>query len=225
MLLRRTPRPSPDEAAPAVPAAAPAAAPLKSRRRPALIALGIALIALGAIGAWWVTTQLSTTTQAVIASRDLSAGQVLTPEDLTTADVNVPAGVPTVPGSDLTSLVGKRATGPIPQGQMLSSSAVSADAFPAAGQAVVGLSLGQGQMPAQNVEPGDTVTIVATPRQGDDPPTGQSAAITATVQSISAAGPDGSVVVDVVVAEGSASTLAALSATGRIALILVPQGA
>lgn len=57
--------------------------PTKSRRRPAVIALGIALVLLGGIGVWWVTTNLTRTVSVMATSVDVSRGETITADDLT----------------------------------------------------------------------------------------------------------------------------------------------
>lgn len=207
---------------PAIPTAA-ATTPIRQRRRPAFIALGVALIIVCALGAFWLVDRLSTTTQVVIAAADIPEGQRLTTEDLTVTDVTVPGGVATIPGSDLDTLVGQRSVGQLEKGALLAPGDVSTDAFPAAGTAVVGVRVSAGQIPTNDVDPGDPIQIVGTPREGDDPPSGDAPVITGTVQAISAPATDGVVVVDVLVSSDQSATLAALSATGRISVVLVPE--
>lgn len=215
----------PDTAAdeqPPVPAAATGSSP-KQRRRPTLIALGIALIVVCALGTWWITDQMSTTSKVVVSAVDVSEGQVLSAEDLTTAEVNVPSGTAVVPGSELEPLVGQRATAPLEEGAILSPGQLSTETLPGEGTAIVGVKALPGQIPSQNVEPGDAIEVVGTPKSGDDPPSGDAPVITGTIQAIGQSGTDGSLVVDVLVSEDQASTLTALSATGRIGIVLVPE--
>ncbi len=207
---------------PAIPTAA-TAAPIRQRRRPAFIALGVALIIVCALGALWLVDRLSTTTPVVVAAADVPEGQRLTAEDLTVTDVTVPSGVATVPGSDLDTLIGQRAVGPLEEGTLLAPGDVSGEQFPASGTAVVGVRVSSGQIPTNDVDPGDPIQIIGTPREGDDPPTGDAPVITGTVQAISTPSAEGEVVVDVLVSTDQSATLAALSATGRISVVLVPE--
>lgn len=207
---------------PAIPAVA-TTTPIRQRRRPAFIALGVALIVVCALGAFWLVDRLSTTTQVVVAASDVPQGQTLTAEDLTIADVSVPDGVATIPAGELNTLVGQRAVGPLEEGAMLTPGDVSPAAFPAAGSAVVGIRVSAGQIPSNDVDPGDPIQIIGTPREGDDPPSGDAPVVTGTVQNISSPATDGTVVVDVLVSTDQSATLAALSATGRISVILVSE--
>lgn len=209
-----TPEPVPD---------ASSGTPVKRRRVPAMYALGIALIVVGALGAWWITERLSTTTEVVVAAADVPEGQVITAEDLTTSDVNVPSGAAIIPGSDLDSLAGQRATATLEEGSLLSPGQITAESLPGEGTALVGIKVVPGQIPTQNVDPGDSIQIIGTPQSGDDPPSGDAPVVTGSIQAIGQPATDGSYVVDVLVSEDQAGTLTALSATGRIGVILVPQ--
>ena len=197
--------------------------PVKRRRRPRMLALGIALLVVGALGAWWITDRLSTTSQVVVAAADVPEGQVITADDLTTSDVNVPSGSAVISGSELDSLVGQRTTTSLEQGALLSPSQVSAASVPGEGTAIVGIKVAPGQIPTQNVDPGDPVQIVGTPKSGDDPPSGDAPTVNGTIQALGEPSTDGTYVVDVLVSDDQAGTLTALSATGRIGVILVPE--
>lgn len=204
---------------------ASAGTPIKRRRRPRMYALGVALLVVGALGAWWITEHLSTTSQVVVAAADVPEGQVITAEDLTTNDVNVPSGSAVIAGGELDSLVGQRATTSLEEGELLAPNQISGASVPAEGTAIVGIKVAPGQIPTQNVDPGDAVQIVGTPKSGDDPPSGDAPIVTGTIQAVGDPAGDGSFVVDILVSDEQAGTLSSLSATGRIGVILVPEEA
>lgn len=208
-----------------VPTAAATGTPIKRRRRPRMYALGVALLVVGALGAWWITASLSTTSQVVVAAADVPEGQVITAEDLTTSDVNVPSGSAVIAGSELDSLVGQRATTSLQEGALLAPSQISSASVPAEGTAIVGIRVTPGQIPIQNVDPGDAVQVVGTPKAGDDPPSGDAPVVNGTIQAVGEPAGDGSFVVDILVSDEQAGTLSSLSATGRIGVILVPEEA
>lgn len=228
MALPRLPRknaetpPATDSNTPALPSAAEST-PVKRRRRPAMYALGIALIVVGALGAWYITDRLSTTSEVVVAAVDIQEGQVITATDLTTTDVNVPAGSAIITGSQKDTLVGQRATSALQKGALVAPNQVSGQALPEAGFSIVGVKVAPGQVPSQNVDPGDPIQIVGTPKNGDEPPAGDAPTITGQIQTIGQPATDASLVIDVLVPSDQAATLASLSATGRIGVILIPQ--
>lgn len=210
------------------PAPVPAAAsgtPVKHRRRPKLWALGVALMVVGALGVWWIVESMSTTSQVVVAAADVPEGQVITAEDVTTSDVNVPSGAAVIPGGQLDTIVGQRATAPLEKGALLAPTQVNTDPLPAEGMAVVGVKVAPGQIPTQNVDPGDAIQILGTPKQGDDPAQGESPTVTGTIQAVGQPTTDGALVIDVLVTADQAGTLTALNATGRIGVVLVAEGA
>ncbi|UQN31821.1 SAF domain-containing protein [Brachybacterium kimchii] len=209
---------------PAVPkGAATSGTPLRQRRRPTLIAAGVALIIVGALGAYWTVDRLSTTTQVVVAADSVPEGQVLEADDLLTSDVNVPSGTAVVAGGDLDSLVGKRTTSALEKGEIVAPGSTSAAAFPATDTAVVGIKVAAGQYPSNDLNPGSAVQVIGTPREGDDPPSGDAPVIAGTVHAIGSPTQDGGLTVDILVSNDQAATLASLSATGRISLVLVPK--
>ncbi len=75
-----------------------------------------------ALGVFAVLSAASTTRPVVVATRDLPAGSVLRPSDLTVSrallDRNVYAAA--VPGRELSTLVGKQIADPLHRGQVAS---------------------------------------------------------------------------------------------------------
>ncbi len=121
-------------------ARARALAPSTKRRMP-WIALGLLLVFGSglAFAAWSRAT--STRVAVLVASHDVAAGQTVGDDMVTTTEVEVGPGVPTLPAGDRAAVVGQVARGPIPAGTLLSAEMVTdGDAVPA-GQAVVGAVL------------------------------------------------------------------------------------
>lgn len=197
--------------------------PPKLRRRPALIALGVALIALGGLAAAWLTTTAGNT-QSVLAVRNaVERGTVVEPADLVVARINPDPALATVAETQRDQFVGKRAAVDLATGSLLTPSSVTDAVLPEAGQSLVGVALTGAQLPAQTLRAGDQVRIVTTPRTQDDPPADDPAAITATVVQAHPLPEGGQTVVDVTVPNRDADDLAARAATGRVALILDPR--
>ena len=196
--------------------------PPKLRRRPALIALGVALVAVGGASAAWLTTTVGHT-QGVLAVRaPLDRGEVIGPDDLVTANINADPALRTMPAAEREQVVGKRAAVDLAAGTLITPESVTVVTIPAAGRSLVGLSLTAGQLPAQPLRQGATVRLVDTPRAQEDPPAGSPTATTATVVEAHPPTEDGSRIVDVTVPTGEAVELAARAATGRVALVLDP---
>jgi hypothetical protein len=194
--------------------------PPRLRRRPILIALSLVFVAVGALLAAYLVTALADTQPVVAVRADVARGQVIERSDLLVVDISPDPALKTVPGDQLESLVGKFARVDLAAGGLVTSSAVTDQNLPAAGESLVGISLTPAQLPAHPLSPGDNVRIVTTPRQQDDPPTKAPTSVTATVVGTRPVGDQGQVVVNVTVPQSAAAQLAAVAATGRIALIL-----
>ena len=200
--------------------APPAVAPPRPRRRNGLLALGVALVALGALAAAWLTQVVGGTVPVVAVARSVQAGEVIERSDLSVANVNADPALHPVPAGALEGLVGQRAAVDLSAGSLLTEQAVSAQVVPAAGRSLVGVALSSAQLPAQTLQASDRVRIVDTPTAQGEPPTTTPATIAGEVTSV--VGPDdtGLTIVNVIVDARRAADLAARVATGRVALVL-----
>lgn len=210
--------PAPATAAPVTTPTAPA--PPRLRRRPAVLGLGVALVAAGGLTAAWLVSTAGTTASVVVAAAPVLRGQVLTADQLTTAQVSGLDPAALTPANQLGDLVGQTVVIDVPIGAPVPSAAITSDPLPAAGQAVVGILLPAGQVPTVELLPGARVRIVATPRAQEDVPTSISTGTPAVLISTSVDEVSGNTVANVAVPAPQAASLAALAATGRAALVL-----
>ncbi len=105
-------------------------------------------------------------TSVLIVTEPIQQGQQLSGSELGEASVSISSGVSPIPVADAAGLVGQRAAVTIPAGSLLTAGDLT-DAQPiVAGDAVVGLALKAGQLPAAGVEAGDDVMIVQTAALG-----------------------------------------------------------
>ena len=200
-----------------VPPAPPA---VRTRRRPGVLAAGVALVAVGALGAAYLAQVVGQTVPVVAVARDVAAGEVIERADLTIADVSSDPALSPIAGSELPGLVGQRAAVALTAGSLLTEAAVTDQVLPSAGQSLVGVALTAAQLPAEPLRAGDHVRIIDTPVSQGEPPATTPDSIAGQVVSVS--GPDqaGLIVVNVTLPSGRAADLAARVATGRIALVL-----
>lgn len=199
----------------------PMAPPPKVRRRPLLWAVGIALIVLGALGAAYVTTAVSNTTEVLVLRKNVDRGQTLTAQDLTTAPIAANPALTPMKAGDLDKAVGKKAARDLNAGSLLTEDAIAAQVYPSSGQAVVGVALTPAQMPETGVMPGAAVTLVSTPRQQDQfNPNATGASFNATVIAVHTIKQSGDYVVDVTLPSSESTQLAQLVATTRIGLVV-----
>ena len=202
------------------PAAPPVAPPPKLRRRPALIAAAVALVAVGAILAAWAWTS-TTNTQEVLAARDtIARGAVITSDDIARVRINADPALQPLPASAYDDVVGQRAALDIAAGSLLTQAATVAEPVPPDGMSVVGVALSPAQAPGLTLRNGDRVRVVLTPGEGADALTGSPPFNEAEVVGARTDEMTGELVVDLLVPRSEAGVLAARVATGNVALVL-----
>ncbi|WP_051426542.1 SAF domain-containing protein [Jiangella gansuensis] len=199
------------------------AAPPKQRRRPALIGLGVALVALGGLGAAWLATSVSNTVDVIALSNDVARGEIIEESDLTTASINADPSLQPIRDTRLGEIAGQYATSDLSAGGLLTEGDFDDLVQPAEGEAMVGVAVTSAQLPAEALRPGDIVRIVDTPNAQDEPPSDTPDSIEATVVRSSVEEESGQRIVDVIVPEVRAPDLAARVATGRIAVVLMSR--
>lgn len=202
------------------PTNAPTEPPAKTRRRSGVLAAGVALVVVGALGAAYLTQVAAGKVEVVAVARDVQPGEVIQAADLTVADVSTDPVLHPVPASRLTGLVGQRAAVALTAGSLLTAAAVTQQVLPAAGQSLVGVALQRAQLPAEPLQPGDRIRIVDTPAGQAEPPASTPRTIPGVVVSATARDDNGLTIVNVTVPSDLAAALAAQVATGRTALIL-----
>ncbi|WP_042431591.1 SAF domain-containing protein [Streptacidiphilus anmyonensis] len=233
------------------PAAAPARAPQRRKRRPAVLALGVALVAAGGLGgaALYLTTGQRVPVLAL--AHDVPAGQPLTADDLTEVRISLdPALHPLSADSHVLNM---RATTDLKAGQLLTAADLTDDPLVQAGQEVLGVSAKPAQLPASGLNAGTWVVLVYTPSaEGTGTGTGAETlpspansggtggagganggsagatllqSVTVRVVSVGAASvDDGTTVVDVAVPGDQAAPVADLVASGKFAVLLAAPG-
>lgn len=205
------------------PTAATPVMPVTMKRRPWMVALAVALIALGGAGGAWLMTRSGETQEVLTLTGPVARGEAIEATDLTTTELPLTAlNLATVPAQDLDSVVGQVATVDLLPGALLSPQALATQLVPDTGDSVVGISLTDSQRPARPLSAGDEVRLVATPMTGGEAPTGAPTTYEATVINTQTSSTTGALILNVEVPSDQAPQLAALAATGRIALIIDP---
>ena len=206
----------------AMPSAPPPPAP-RRRRRPALLGLGMAMVAVGALLAVWLAAGTGETVPVLAVAGEVMLGEVITDADLTVVRVAPDPALRPVPAERRERVVGRRAATDLVPGALLTGGQVTDATAPAAGFALVGVAVKPTQMPDQPLRPGDRLLVVSTPPVDGDVSTDPPSVLEATVVRVGALDDTGLRVVDVTVPDADASDLAARAATGRIALVLQPR--
>lgn len=195
----------------------------KGRRNPGILALGVALIAVGALAAVWMVNAAGHRSPVVIMVRDVPFGSVITDADLGSADVSADAGVRTIAAADVGSVVGSVAATNLISGSLLNRDQLTTSAPPKGSDVLVAVAVPATRMPAGGLQAGDRVLVVEAPGPNGAATTGPSETIPASVVRVGPADVNGVSVVDVTVATGDGPVLATWSAGGDIALVVQPR--
>ena len=196
---------------------------LRRRRRPALLGLGLAMVAVGALLAVWLAAGTGATVPVIAVARQVTLGEVITDADLTVVRVAPDPALRPVPAERRDEVVGRRAATDLVPGALLTEGQVTDATAPTAGFALVGVAVKSTQMPDQPLRAGDRLLVVSTPPVDGDVTTDPPSVLDATVVRVGAVDDTGLRVVDLTVPEAEAADLAARAATGRIALVLQPR--
>lgn len=216
------------------PASLPAAAPvvtaaLPRRRRPGLIAAGVVIVVLGALGAFAIATTAADTRPYLAVATTVTAGARLADADLTVVQLSPVSGLTPVPVADRARMVGQYAKVELAAGTLLTAGQLTEQALPGPGRQLIGLDLTSAQLPGRQLRPGEPVLLVITadPR-GTSTDAGGSRALPnpptfpATVAGLGGPGPDGQVV-DVVVDAALGPGLLERASQGRVAIALAAR--
>lgn len=211
------------------PAAPPAVArralePVRTRRRPLLVGLGVALTALGGLGAVWLASTGTGTVTVVGVAKEVHAGEVIRKDDLVGVQVARGGPLHTLSVGHYADVVGKRSLVRLLPGSLLNPDAVADKLVPGAGQALVGLSLGPAQRPAVPFDAGDAVQILYTPGNQDSASSSPPSPVTGTVVSTQDDPDANRLIVNVTVDARSAPRVATWGSAGRATIVLLPAG-
>jgi SAF domain len=212
---------------------APAAGPLAllpRRRRWGLFALGVVLVALGAVVAYLLVVTAGVTRPYLAVARDVPYGATIGAADLAVVSVNPAAGLSPIPASERDRVIGKHAAADLFAGTLLTRAHLTDTAIPAPGEQLVGVELKPGQLPARALRPGDAVILVVVAPGNlaavpDTQPGGATkpSTIRATVAGTAPPQANGNVRVDVVVSRSDGPTVASMAAAGRIVVVMTTR--
>lgn len=208
------------------PAPGQIAPPPRSRRRPALVAASVALVAVGAMGSAWAWQTSSNTNEVLTVRQTVHRGELLSADDLLRVRIGVDPAIQAVPAAALETLVGQRAALDIAAGSVITPEQVTDEDIPASGQSVVGVSLTAGMMPSGQVIVGDKVRVITTETMGataGDPAAGAEQPVSGVVVSVTTDATTGNTLMNVQVPSAMAPAVATAAARGQVALVLDSQ--
>ena len=102
----------------------------------------------------------------IVVQQALVQGQPIMPAQLGQAEVSVSSGVSVIPATEAATVLGKRAASAVAAGSLLSPGDLTSAPAVAAGNAVVGLALKDGQYPKGGLVSGEFVMVVQTATPG-----------------------------------------------------------
>lgn len=209
-------------------------------RKPALAALAVLLILVGALGATMLVLRAGDRIEVVKVTGAIPAGGSVTEANTTSVMVADDAGIHYIPWEQLDGLKKLKAISAIPAGVVPVGEMFAAETGVAAGQATVGLSLKEGQYP-NGLEAGDLVAAYrvgsttgtgSTTGSSDSSSSGASTTLIvdkAKVTYVKPQASSGDVIsstnlpVTLTVDSTKAADLAQAAAAGQVALVLIPS--
>jgi hypothetical protein len=203
---------------------------LPRRRRPAMLALAVALAGTGVLVSAAVYQHADRQVPVVMVTAGVPAFGVISASDVAIADVTVPAGVHVIPGSQLAQVPGEIAAVALRPGTLLAPSDLTAAQPPGPGQVLVAVPVKPESLPASGLSPGDRVLMVATPGdQGQSASSNTPPPLTTPVAGVVEAvdlvtDQDGYDVVDLLVPAANGEAVAGQASTGQFALIVTKRG-
>ncbi|MFI1356786.1 hypothetical protein ACH4TV_24875 [Streptomyces sp. NPDC020898] len=209
-------------------------------RKPALAALAVLLILVGALGATMLVLRAGDRIEVVKITKPIPAGGSVTKANTEAVLVAADDSIDYIPWEQLTGLMKLKAVSAIPDGVVPVGQMFTGATGLAAGQAIVGLSLKQGQYPS-GLKQGDMVAAYrvnstatgtgSSTGSGDSSSSGASTSLIVDKAKVSdVKTSDGSDVISstnlpvtLTVDSTKAAELAQAAATGAVALVLIPS--
>ncbi len=135
-------------------------------RRPALAIASVAVVIASVAIFVEVYSGATRETAVVTVVRPVMQGQQITSADLGESSIATSGIVSSVPAGQADQVIGRVATASLAPGTLLTMADVSSGPTISAGDAVVGVALKDGQLPATGVVPGDRVMVIQTETPG-----------------------------------------------------------
>lgn len=141
--------------------------PRSVRRRFPELAMGLGLVALGAILMVVFVGGSDPTRQVLALARNVSKGEFLSTEDVT--QIALPSDVPiaVLDAPSQTNLIGSQTVGDLPAGTVLTPQLLAPRRALPEGMVVIGAQLSAGQYPVRHFRAGETVNLLARTPSGN----------------------------------------------------------
>jgi len=212
-----TTRVQPLHKVPDIPVPVPLRPPRRQRSK-LLVLLGLVLSAVSATGVVWVFRATDDASPAIGVARAVRFGEVITADALREVQVRPDPGIHALSWEQRSGVIGRVSPTDLLVGAIVTPDAVADPvSIPAAGQALVGVPVKPGQVPATPLEPRQPVLLV--PAGAEAWPSVRGAVIRAGERDSAS-----TQVVDVVVPEVVGAQLASRASAGGVAIVVLPKG-
>lgn len=200
-------------------------APRRSRR-PALAALALLLVLVGALGSALVAYRSGSRTDVLVARHDIAVGQKITRADLRVARVAADPGN-VVDAAYLGRFIGTVATARIPEGTLVNPRMFKVGDVIPDGAQLVGLVVDTSRRTTQRPEEGDVVRIYYVSQAAGGQPVGDLApgdtvVSAARVMQVGKGSSSDGTSITVLAKDADAGLLAQLAASGSVAVSVLP---
>jgi hypothetical protein len=195
-----------------------------------MIALAVAMAGAGVVVSAAIYQRADHQVAVIMVTQSVPAGAVITASDLAKTSVTVGSGIRVIPASQIGQVSGEIAAVGLQPSTLLAPSDLTTSQPPAPGQELVPVPAKSYALPASGLTPGDHVLVVATAGQQGQPgsPTiapPLSEPVPAVVEAVdNIPDQDGFVVVDLLVSNAVAASVASQVSTGQFALIVTKRG-
>ena len=194
----------------------------RRQRRPALAAAGALLVLLCGIASVTLASRGQQRLAVLALARDVSAGQVVTAQDLRVAHVSGD-GVSALSANGSAALIGQTLTATLPAGTLLNASMLSPISVPAAGMELVAVAVKAGGVPAEAAAGRDVTLIRVAAAGGSAERTAAQVLVArARLVSVRTEPSTGLVVLSVQVPATATVGVTQASASGAVAVALLP---
>lgn len=198
----------------------------RRNRRPALAALALLLVLVGALGSALVAYRSGSRTDVLVARHDIPVGQKITRSDLSVARVAADSSN-VVDAQYLSRFLGSFATGRIPAGTLVNAKMFKVGDVIPSGAQLVGMVVDTTRRTTQRPQEGDVVRIYYVSQAGGQPvgdvAPGDTVVRAARVMQVGRGSSSDGTSITVLVKDNVAGLLAEFAASGSLAVSVLPE--
>ncbi|SRR5690606_3103937 len=208
------------------PYSGPADAPrlVRQRRiRRGWVGIGVLAIVLAALGSATLFRAVGPSQEYLALARDVPVGAQVTAADLRVVRLNASPGLTPVPVSEVDQVIGRYAAVPLVAGSLLTPQQLTAEPVPGPGEQLVAVTISRDRVPGGTLRAGDPILLVATGGSSDEEAPRTFPARVHDVRGAAGRGSD--LVLSLLVDQRNGAAIASLAASGRVAVVLLPESA